>query len=88
GEAFNSIVLDETTNRPFNPLVNAGAIASVSLVKATSEEDRWSQILGQPECLCWTAVVGAGEGVRVGVHDGLRQPCHRQSALQLASLPY
>jgi glutaminase len=24
GEAFNSIVLDEKTNRPFNPMVNAG----------------------------------------------------------------
>ena len=27
GEAFNSIVLDEVANRPFNPMVNAGAIA-------------------------------------------------------------
>jgi glutaminase len=27
GEAFNSIVLDEVHNRPFNPMVNAGAIA-------------------------------------------------------------
>lgn len=25
GEAFNSIVLDEKTNRPYNPMVNAGA---------------------------------------------------------------
>jgi len=28
GEAFNSIVLDEATNRPYNPMVNAGAIAT------------------------------------------------------------
>ena len=27
GEAFNSIVLDDKHNRPFNPMVNAGAIA-------------------------------------------------------------
>jgi glutaminase len=27
GEAFNSIVLDEVANRPFHPMVNAGAIA-------------------------------------------------------------
>ena len=33
GEAFNSIVLDEETNRPFNPLVNAGAIATADLVE-------------------------------------------------------
>ena len=34
GEAFNSIVLDEATNRPFNPLVNAGAIATADLIEA------------------------------------------------------
>ena len=28
GDAFNSIVLDERSNRPFNPMVNAGAIAT------------------------------------------------------------
>lgn len=32
GETFNSIVLDETTNRPFNPMVNAGAIATTELM--------------------------------------------------------
>jgi glutaminase len=29
-----------------NPLVNAGAIAAVSLVQATSEQDRWNKVLG------------------------------------------
>ena len=28
GEAFNSIVLESQTDRPFNPMVNAGAIAT------------------------------------------------------------
>ena len=28
-----------------NPLVNAGAIAAVSLVQATSEEERWNKVL-------------------------------------------
>ena len=32
GDAFNSIVLDERTNRPFNPLVNSGAIAICDLI--------------------------------------------------------
>ena len=32
GEAFNSIVLDEVANRPFNPMVNAGAIAVAALM--------------------------------------------------------
>ena len=33
GEAFNSIAFDEKNNRPFNPMVNAGAIAATALVK-------------------------------------------------------
>ncbi|MEM1378356.1 MAG: glutaminase A, partial [Pseudomonadota bacterium] len=32
GEAFNSIVLDDKFNRPFNPMVNAGAIAVADLL--------------------------------------------------------
>src|SRR5438445_30364 len=30
GDAFNSIELDPTTMRPFNPMINAGAIAIAS----------------------------------------------------------
>jgi glutaminase len=33
GEAFNSIELDPRTMRPFNPMINAGAIAISSLIK-------------------------------------------------------
>ncbi|HVT96860.1 MAG TPA: glutaminase A [Acidobacteriaceae bacterium] len=33
GEAFNSIELDPKTGRPFNPMVNAGAIAVASLIR-------------------------------------------------------
>jgi glutaminase len=33
GEAFNSIQFDPKTGRPFNPMVNAGAIAVASLIK-------------------------------------------------------
>ncbi|CAA9407943.1 Glutaminase [uncultured Rubrobacteraceae bacterium] len=32
GDAFNSIVFDERNNRPFNPMVNAGALATTYLV--------------------------------------------------------
>lgn len=32
GEAFNSIILDDQKNRPFNPMVNAGAIAVANLL--------------------------------------------------------
>jgi glutaminase len=36
GDAFNSIELDPGTMRPFNPMVNAGAIAVASLIKKDS----------------------------------------------------
>jgi glutaminase len=40
GEAFNSIVLDEVHNRPFNPMVNAGAIAVAALMPGDTPEQR------------------------------------------------
>ncbi|MBX3436049.1 MAG: glutaminase A [Planctomycetaceae bacterium] len=40
GEAFNSITLDEATNRPFNPMINAGAIAAADLVPGDDFPDR------------------------------------------------
>lgn len=47
GLPFNSRLAIETykDKRSVNPLVNAGAIAAVSLVQATSEQDRWNKIL-------------------------------------------
>ena len=45
GEAFNSIVLDETTNRPYNPMVNAGAIATADLIKGTNRTERLKRVL-------------------------------------------
>jgi len=42
GLAFNSkIAIELYEERSVNPLVNAGAIAAVSLVEADSEEERW-----------------------------------------------
>jgi glutaminase len=46
GMAFNSITaLGLHENQAVNPLVNAGAIASVSLVQAINADDRWQKIL-------------------------------------------
>lgn len=45
GEAFNSIVLDEAANRPFNPMVNAGAIAVAELMGGESQEERVANML-------------------------------------------
>jgi glutaminase len=46
GLPFNSkMALELYDERSVNPLVNAGAIAAVSLVQAKTEEDRWNQVL-------------------------------------------
>jgi len=45
GEAFNSIVLDEVANRPFNPMVNAGAIAVAELMGGATQEQRIANML-------------------------------------------
>jgi glutaminase len=46
GLAFNSkLALEIYPSRSVNPLVNAGAIAAVSLIEASSEEDRWKKVL-------------------------------------------
>jgi len=38
GDPFNSIELDAKTSRPFNPMINAGAIAGASLIKRSPVE--------------------------------------------------
>ena len=45
GEAFNSILLDEATNRPYNPMVNAGAIATTDLIKGKTGTERLKRML-------------------------------------------
>src|SRR4029079_6109873 len=45
GEAFNAIVLDERSNRPFNPLVNAGAIATADLISGRDLAERLKKLL-------------------------------------------
>jgi glutaminase len=45
GEAFNAIVLDEATNRPYNPMVNAGAIATADLIKGRDGTERLKRLL-------------------------------------------
>ncbi|MEM8141839.1 glutaminase, partial [Morganella morganii] len=46
GLPFNSVMALELHNdKPLSPLVNAGAIATVSAVTAKSADERWQRIL-------------------------------------------
>jgi glutaminase len=45
GDAFNAIVLDEQSKRPYNPMVNAGAIATTSLIKGSGPTERLNRML-------------------------------------------
>ncbi len=47
GDAFNSIKKLETcdTHKPFNPMINAGAIATTALVKGRDAQDKFRRLL-------------------------------------------
>jgi len=45
GEAFNSIVLDEQSNRPFNPMINTGAIVATDLIEGRDYAERVGQLM-------------------------------------------
>ncbi len=52
GEAFNAIVLDEASNRPFNPMVNAGAIATADLIEGKDYPERVGRMLAMFKRYC------------------------------------
>jgi glutaminase len=45
GDAFNSISLHRDSGRPFNPMINAGAIAATGLVGGLDADEKFGRIL-------------------------------------------
>ncbi len=45
GDPFNALRVDERTMRPFNPMVNAGALVTTSLVPGPDPDARFARIL-------------------------------------------
>jgi glutaminase len=76
GEAFNSIRLTPERGTPFNPMVNAGAIATTGLVRGDTPAERLErvrQMLGR--------YVGHEVEVDGAVRDGERETGHRNRAI-------
>jgi glutaminase len=81
GEAFNSIVFDERGNRPFNPMVNAGAIAATALIQGANHKQRLERLLGKFSELC-------GRPVQIdhAVYRSERATGHRNRAIGFLEL--
>jgi glutaminase len=76
GEAFNAIVLDEASNRPFNPMVNAGAIATADLVKGRDFPDRIKRLIDM-----FSRYVGRSVHVDNAIFMSERATGHRNRAI-------
>lgn len=76
GEAFNAIVLDEASNRPFNPMVNSGAIATADLIDGKDIPDRVGKLIGMFSRYCGRQVY-----VDNGVFMSERSTGHRNRAI-------
>lgn len=77
GDAFNAISLDTETGLPVNPMINAGAIATVSLVsdRGTSTS-RFDRILE-----AYSVYAGRSLGVDEAVYRSERATGHRNRAI-------
>ena len=76
GEAFNSISLEKDTGRPFNPMINAGAIATTGLIEGKSPADKLARILQRFE-----KFVGHPVTVDEEVYRSERDTGHRNRAI-------
>ncbi len=81
GEAFNSIVMDEINNRPFNPMVNAGAIATTALIRGSGREHRFNRILDM-----FSRYAGRRLTVDESVFESERATGHRNRAIAYLQL--
>src|SRR6056297_211098 len=76
GEAFNSIVLDEKNNRPFNPMVNAGAIAVSALQDGATPSGRVASMQA-----LFSDFAGRALGIDDAVYRSEAETGHRNRAI-------
>jgi glutaminase len=76
GEAFNSISLAPDSGRPLNPMINAGAITSASLVAGDSEAARLGRVVES-----YGRFAGRALAVDADVYESERETGHRNRAI-------
>jgi glutaminase len=76
GDAFNAIILDEKTRRPFNPMVNAGAIATAALVPGKTLAERRESVLAT-----FSAAAGRRLSIDEKVYQSELETGHRNRAI-------
>lgn len=76
GDAFNAIILDEQSKRPYNPMVNAGAIATTSLIKGVGATERLNRMLDM-----FRRYIGRDIFVDISVFMSERTTGHRNRAM-------
>ncbi|MEN9724282.1 MAG: glutaminase [Pseudomonadota bacterium] len=77
GDAFNSLIeLEERSHRPFNPLINSGAIAMSSLIPGASASERLERITQ-----LFSAYAGHAVTVDHAVFLSERSTAHRNRAI-------
>ena len=76
GDAFNSIELQHGTNRPFNPMVNSGAITVTALLQERFGRDSLDQLLRR-----FSEAAGHPLEVDEAVFESERRTGHRNRAI-------
>jgi glutaminase len=76
GDAFNAIELHGLTNRPFNPMINTGAITVTALLHAKYGDDTCDYVLER-----FSTIAGRQLSVDEDVYESERRTGHRNRAI-------
>jgi glutaminase len=76
GDAFNAIELQSGTNRPFNPMINTGAITVTALLHSRYGDQTFPRILDR-----FSAAAGRRLEIDTAVYDSERRTGHRNRAI-------
>lgn len=76
GEPFNAIIKLDAYNKPFNPMTNAGAIATSGLVKGNSISERLDHILN-----IYQSILASRPVVDIATYNSENRTGHRNRAI-------